>query len=54
MYLGEEILILDWFRLHYIENNGMKLWNRVRWGIWEINPYTIQNLCGYLGCFLCT
>ena len=23
MYLGEEIHIFDWFRLHYIENNGM-------------------------------
>ena len=23
MYLGEEIPIFDWFRLHYIENNGM-------------------------------
>ena len=23
MIIGEEIMIFDWFRLHYIENNGM-------------------------------
>ena len=23
MIIGEEIRIFDWFRLHYIENNGM-------------------------------
>ena len=40
MYLGEEIRIFDWFRLHYIENNGMSYGLEFRRRIWEIIPHT--------------
>ena len=54
MYLGEEILIFDWFRLHYIENNGMA------YGIELGGEYgklflTLFRICVVIwGVFLCT
>ena len=24
-YLGEEVVVFDWFRIHFVENNGMAM-----------------------------
>lgn len=35
MYLGQEFVITDWFRIYFIENNGM-----ARYGAWAASCFS--------------
>ena len=52
MLLGEEIRVFDWFRLHFIENNGMA------YGLEFGGEYgklflTLFRICVVIWCVLC-
>lgn len=51
MFLGEEYIILDWFRIHFVENNGMAFGMEVSGGKLFLSLFRIIAV-GFIGYYL--